>query len=64
METCALCGAERSQIVRKDFTFLGRDLPIVFPQIERYECMDCGEEYFSLSQADMLFSKARTTGIS
>jgi YgiT-type zinc finger domain-containing protein len=45
--TCAVCGSGRAKRVRKKFAARYKQVPVVIKNAEMYECVPCGEEFFT-----------------
>jgi YgiT-type zinc finger domain-containing protein len=44
--TCPTCGSDRIELVRRDLTEEFRGQSYTVPDLEFYECPDCGEQIY------------------
>ena len=52
--SCAICDSEKTRRVRGDFPAKYNQTPVSVPNVEMYECADCGERFFTPEQARAL----------
>ena len=52
--SCAICDSEKTRRVRRDFPAKYNQTPVSVPNVEMYECVDCGERFFTPEQTRAL----------
>ncbi len=58
IKICPTCGSCRIQRVRKDLSRKHLDQPYLVPEVEYFECPDCGEKVFDAAAMQKIQEKS------
>jgi YgiT-type zinc finger domain-containing protein len=67
IKTCPTCGSDRIQLARKDLSRKYQDQIYLVPEVEYYECPNCGEKVFDteamrkIQEKSPAYQRSRTT---